>query len=70
MGTSELNISFGDRLDVYDGFIDVVGTKASFVSFAGRNRHGFIDSRAWAPRPRHILAKQLSKRRSGETGTI
>ena len=58
MGTSELNTSFGDRLDVYGGFIDLVGTKASFVSFASRNRHGFTNSRAWAPRPRHILAVQ------------
>ena len=30
MGTSELNTSFGDRLDVYGGFIDVVGTKRGF----------------------------------------
>jgi len=30
MGTSELNTSFGDCLDLYGGFIDVVGTKRGF----------------------------------------
>jgi len=30
MGTSELNTSFGNRLGVYGGFINVVGTKSGF----------------------------------------
>jgi hypothetical protein len=66
MGTSELNTSFGDRLDVYGGFIDLVGTKpVLYHSLAEIGMDLLIAELGRRGQDISSLFKRLSKRRSG-----